>query len=102
MHFGRFCRFGYLRVPVVPDFWGEVVECLCVMARLHFQLCLSAPLLRFLVEYGQLCLDLWLACVLVVFGLLWMWGAVVVGMGELWGREGVLPGVVHLPSLSLL
>ena len=75
---------------------------ICALVPMRFQLSLSASSLRFLGEYGQLCLELWLACVPLVLELLWMWGAVVFGMGELWGRDGVLPGVVaHLPCLSL-
>ena len=50
---------------------------------LSLSLSFSAPLLHFLDEHGQICLELRLACVSVVLGLLRMWGAVVFGMGEL-------------------
>jgi hypothetical protein len=61
---------------------------------------MSAPSLCFLGEHGQLCLELLLVFPYMVLGILWMLGAMVFGMGELWGGEGVLSGVVYLPCLS--
>jgi len=70
MQFWGFCCIEHLLVSIVLGFWGDGVDRLCVLSLTRLQFYLSPLFLRYIYVHVQPCLELWLACVPVVLGLL--------------------------------